>query len=51
MRATFVAIAALLASFALGQSSAPPVRHPNILLITLDTTRADRRGFPRPRQR
>jgi choline-sulfatase len=40
MRASFSAV--LLLAFALGQTSA---RKPNILLITLDTTRADRMGF------
>jgi arylsulfatase A-like enzyme/Flp pilus assembly protein TadD len=40
MRASFSAV--LLLAFALGQTSS---RTPNILLITLDTTRADRMGF------
>ena len=43
MRSLFAA--ALLLSFALNQSNGPPVRRPDVLLITLDTTRADRMGF------
>jgi arylsulfatase A-like enzyme/Tfp pilus assembly protein PilF len=47
MRSGFIAVAALFA-LALAQPPAPsqsPAPKPNILLITLDTTRADRMGF------
>ena len=36
---------ALLLSLALNQASSRPARAPDVLLITLDTTRADRMGF------
>jgi choline-sulfatase len=36
---------ALLLSFALNQAISRPARAPDVLLITLDTTRADRMGF------
>src|SRR5580765_132186 len=37
--------AALLISLALNQAGGRPARAPDVLLITLDTTRADRMGF------
>src|SRR6516162_8663187 len=38
-------VAALLFALGFEQANAPATRKPNVLLITLDTTRADRMGF------
>ena len=42
---TRVAVALLLLALAFGRAAGQSPRRPNILLITLDTTRADRMGF------
>jgi choline-sulfatase len=41
----WLAAAALILPVLAAQTRPQPARHPNILLITLDTTRADRMGF------